>query len=241
MSWEEKAIALCKLRLLNFTASLLFRATSTACAAEAEHRAGVLRARHRSLMCLATNSTNGMVQGSRRWQRVSLPSPPRSPPRLGHRERLSSERASRPWAPLCSISPPAPPESFNPGRAVPSRHRKRAASGLPHWVCGADCSVSGWTGKGVRTGKCTGRARPRNTHSGTASPGGLWGTWGLASLPRLCSPFLQASTVTDPLTSHPNSIWVRDSTHTHAYTQSTVLLLRMIKFSYKPQNIFNSN
>lgn len=159
MSWEEKGIALCKLRLLNFTASLLFRATSTACAAEAEHRAGVLRARHRSLMCLATNSTNGMVQGSRRWQRVSLPSPPRSRPRLGHREQLSSEQASRLWAPLCSISPPAPPESFNPGRAVPSRHRKRAASGLPHWVCGADCSVS-LAGQGRESGPASAQEEP---------------------------------------------------------------------------------
>ena len=217
MSWEEKGIALCELRLLNLAASLLYRATSTACAAEAEHRAGVLRARHRSLMCLATNSTNGMVQGSRRWQRVSLPGAPRSPPRLGHWERLSSEQASSLGAPLCSISPPAPPESFQPwvGSAFPPP--EKSGFGTPALgLRGRLFCVSGWTGKGVRTGKCTGRARPWNGHWGTASPGGLWGTWGLASPPRLCSPFLQASTVTVRPPDVSSEFYLGERQHAHA-------------------------
>lgn len=180
---------------------------------------------------------------------MSLCTRKRRPPNLSHTEGLASEQPSRL---LVSLG-----FNLNPGKEVASSHWKREfpwivmasdfcprPMGLNDWESASKSpSVPGGTRKGVKTGKSKGRAFSTEHSGRTASLGGLWGTWWLLSLLLPCSPLFQTATVTIRALDVPSQFclvtWT--CTHTHIHTKSTVLPPRIIKFSYKPQNTFNSN
>lgn len=138
---------------------LLYCSRCSVCAAKVSAKVD------RSPMCPANSSTKGTAQGSRHWERVSLSVPKRKPPNLGHWEALSSEQPSRLWDFTWLHPPIRSSQVFQSWESRASESlEKRIPTEKNSWDSRTGpvgltlLGVSGWTRKGVRTGRCKGRA-----------------------------------------------------------------------------------